>query len=381
MDHPFWKKSFELNDVKDLHTLQTCGLKEVWIDTSRGLDVEGHIVATTQEEETQKIDQELLNAAANEIPSEIRIPIKEETARAIKLKEKGKAAVTSMFHEARMGNAINVSGAEPLVDEINQSIARNPEAFLNIARLKNLDDYTYLHSVAVCALMIALGKQLGLSEAEIKDAGMAGLLHDVGKMMIPDEVLNKPGKLTNEEFEIIKSHPQHGWNILNISEGANSFALDVVLHHHERVDGTGYPDKLSGDELSMFARMGAVCDVYDALTSDRCYKLGWEPAEALRKMAEWKNGHFDERIFHAFVKTIGIYPSGTLVKLKSGRLAVVIEQTSKSLLTPLVTAFFSTKSDAPIMPEVIDLSKSTDSIASVEQADKWEFDLQQIIGF
>jgi len=381
MDHPFWKKSFELNDAKDLHILKTCSLREVWIDTSLGLDIEDNVEATTNEEENQKIDQELLNAALNEIPSVVKVPIKEETVRAIKLKEKGKEAITSMFLEARMGNAINVSEAEPLVDEINQSIARNPEAFLNIARLKNVDDYTYLHSVAVCALMIALGKQLGLSETEIKDAGMAGLLHDVGKMMIPDEILNKPGKLTNEEFEIIKTHPLHGWEILNISEGANSFALDVVLHHHERVDGTGYPDKLSGDELSIFARMGAVCDVYDALTSNRCYKLGWEPAEALRKMAEWKNGHFDEKIFHAFVKTIGIYPSGTLVKLKSGRLAVVIEQTNKSLLTPLVTAFFSTKSDAPIMPEVIDLSKSADSIASVEQADKWEFDLQQVLGF
>ncbi|MDX8399965.1 MAG: HD-GYP domain-containing protein, partial [Gallionellaceae bacterium] len=267
MDHPFWKKSFELNDVKDLHSLQTCVLKEVWIDTSLGLDIEEHIVATTHEEEIHKIEQALLNAADKETPSEIRVPIKEEAARAIKLKEKGKEAVTSMFHEARMGNAINVSGAEPLVDEINQSIARNPEAFLNIARLKNKDNYTYLHSVAVCALMIALGKQLSLSETEVKDAGMAGLLHDVGKMLIPDEVLNKPGKLTNEEFEIIKNHPLHGWEILNISVGANPSALDVVRHHHERVDCTGYPDNLSGDELSLFARMGAVCDVYDALTS------------------------------------------------------------------------------------------------------------------
>ena len=379
MDHPFWKKSFELTDPKELYSLQTCGLHEVWINTDKALDVGADVAVVTTEESAQNIDQELQKAAQSESKPVARVSMQEEVNRARKLQEKSKAAITSMFLEARMGTAINASDAEPLVDEINQSISRNPEAFLNLVRLKNKDDYTYLHSVAVCALMIALSKQLGLSDADIKDAGMAGLLHDVGKMMIPEEVLNKPGKLTDEEFEIVKAHPLRGWEVLNISKGANAVVLDVVLHHHERVDGTGYPEKISGEALTLFARMGAVCDVYDALTSNRCYKNGWEPAEALRKMAEWK-GHFDERIFHAFVKTIGIYPSGTLVKLKSGRLAVVIEQTEKSLLTPLVKAFFSTKSNEPIMPEIINLAKSTDGIASIEVAEKWGFDLRQFTG-
>lgn len=380
MEHPFWKKSFELSDPNDMKTLQTCGLQEVWIDTTKGLDVEAHVEVTTEEEEKAKIEKELQLVAQSELKPEARVSMQEEVARARKIQEKSKAAVTSMFHEARMGNAIKVADAEPLVDEINQSVSRNPEAFLTISRLKTKDDYTYLHSVAVCALMIALAKQLKLSARDVKDAGLAGLLHDVGKALIPDEVLNKPGKLTDEEFEIIKAHPRRGWEVLNIAEGANAVSLDVVLHHHERVDGTGYPEKISGDALTLFARMGAVCDVYDALTSNRCYKNGWEPSEALRKMAEWRNGHFDERIFHAFVKTIGIYPSGTLVKLKSGRLAVVIEQTEKGLLTPIVKAFFSIKSNEPIMPETIDLSKATDAIANVEVAEKWGFDLKQITG-
>lgn len=381
MDHPFWKKSFDLADPKDLITLQTCGLKEVWIDTTKGLDVAGDVEVTTKEEEARKIEQELKNAATSEVTSIPRVPMKEEVVRARKLQEKSKAAVTSMFQEARMGKALNVEDALPLVDEINQSVSRNPEAFLNISRLKDKDNYTYLHSVAVCALMIALSKQMGLSAAEVQNAGMAGLLHDVGKALIPDAVLNKPGKLTDEEFEIIKAHPLRGWEVLNISNGANAYALDVVLHHHERVDGTGYPERISGDALSLFARMGAVCDVYDALTSNRCYKAGWEPAEALRKMAEWRNGHFDEQIFHAFVKTIGIYPTGTLVKLKSGRLAVVTEQNEHSLLTPMVKAFFSTKSNEPIMPEMINLTKSSDAIANVEMPEKWGFDMKQLTGF
>ena len=380
MEHPFWKKSFLLSADEDLKTLKTCGIQEVWIDTEKGLDVEGEVISPSKEEEQKKVEAELKKVATENRVVQ-RVPVQNEVQRARAILSKGKAAVTSMFNEARMGKAISVSDAEPLVDEISNSIARNPEAFLNLARLKNVDDYTYMHSVAVCGLMIALGKQLGLTGRDLKDAGVAGLMHDVGKALIPNEVLNKPGKLTDEEFEIIKTHPRKGWEILNIAEGANNVALDVCLHHHERVDGTGYPERISGELLTLFSRMGAVCDVYDALTSNRCYKNGWEPAETIRKMAEWRNGHFDERVFQAFVKTIGIYPSGTLVRLKSGRLAIVIEQTEKSLLTPVVKVFFSTKSNEPIMPEMINLSKSQESIASAEDPIKWGFDLKQITGF
>jgi len=380
MDHPFWKKAFLLSSDEDSKTLRTCGIQEVWIDTDKGLDVEGEVIAPSKEEELKKVEAELKKVATENRVAQ-RVPVQQEVQRARAILSKGKAAVTSMFNEARMGKAISVSDAEPLVDEISNSIERNPEAFLNLARLKNVDDYTYMHSVAVCGLMIALGKQLGLAGRDLKDAGISGLMHDVGKALIPNDVLNKPGKLTDAEFEVIKTHPRKGWEILNIAKGANAIALDVCLHHHERVDGTGYPDRISGEPLTLFARMGAVCDVYDALTSNRCYKNGWEPAETIRKMAEWRNGHFDERIFQAFVKTIGIYPSGTLVRLKSGRLAIVIEQTGKSLLTPIVKAFFSTKSNEPIMPEMIDLSRSRESIASAEDPAQWGFDLKQITGF
>ncbi len=380
MDHPFWRKSFLLESPEDLNTIQTCGIQEVWIDTSKGIDVEGDVAVVTDEEHQQKIAEEL-HLMATSAPLVIaKISIQQELEAARKLQAKSKAAVTSMFNEVRMGNAIKVSEAAPLVEEISQSITRNPEAFLNLARLKTKDDYTYMHSVAVCALMIALGKQLGLTGADLKEVGLAGLLHDVGKMMIPDDILNKPGKLTDEEFEIIKGHPLKGWELLHGSPDITATALDVCLHHHERVDGKGYPHKLSGDKLTFFARMGAVCDVYDALTSNRCYKNGWEPADTIRKMAEWKDGHFDERVFQAFVKTIGIYPSGTLVRLKSGRLAIVLEQTEKSLLMPIVKVFFSTKSNEPILPEMVDLSRSQESIASAEDPIKWGFDLKQIAG-
>jgi putative nucleotidyltransferase with HDIG domain len=380
MDHPFWRKSFLLDAEADLKTLRTCGIQEVWIDPGRGLDVEGDVVAVSDEEAEREIAAELDLISKNKPQTEARVSLHDELVRARQLQAKSKAAVTSMFQEARMGNAIKVGEAAPLVDEISKSITRNPEAFLNLARLKTKDDYTYMHSVAVCALMIALGKQLGLDANDLKEAGLAGLLHDVGKMLIDEEVLNKPGKLTDEEFNIVKEHPRKGWELLKDSPEITEVALDVCLHHHERMDGKGYPDKLSGDSISLFARMGAVCDVYDALTSNRCYKNGWEPAETIRKMAEWRNGHFDERIFQAFVKTIGIYPSGTLVRLKSGRLAIVVEQTEKSLLSPIVKVFFSTKSNEPIMPEMLDLGRSQESIVNAEDPAQWGFDLKKIAG-
>nr|MBP8287278.1 phosphodiesterase [Rhodoferax sp.] len=152
-------------------------------------------------------------------------------------------------------------------------------------------------------------------------------------------------------------------------------AIDVVLHHHEKTSGTGYPKGLKGDQISLYSKMGAVCDVYDAITSNRPYKAGWDPAESLRKMAEWANGHFDLMIFQAFVKSMGIYPVGSLIRLKSGRIGVVMEQSNKSLTTPIIKVFYSTKSEMRIAPVIVDLSKTTevDKILNREDPAKWNF--------
>ena len=186
--------------------------------------------------------------------------------------------------------------------------------------------------------------------------------------------LNMPGKLTDSEFDTMREQPEAGASLLIDSQQVSALVLDVCLYHHEKVDGSGYPHGLAGEQISLLARMAAVCDVYDAVTSARPYKAGWEPAESIRKMAGWK-GHFDERVFQAFVRTVGIYPTGSLVRLQSGRLGVVLEQHEQSLLTPMVKVFFSAKSKQPIPQEVIDLSKlvGRERIVGRESAADWGF--------
>lgn len=367
MDHPFWRENFVLQDPEDLRQIRTCGIKEVWIDVAKGVDVAG----PTKQEAEAAIDARLDAIAAPPAPA-ARVSRAEEMRRAAQICAKGKESVVSMFQEARMGKAIDHAAAGALVEEISDSVMRNPGALISLARLRTADDYTYMHSVAVCALMVALARQLGFDERQTREAGMAGLLHDLGKALMPMEVLNKPGKLTEEEFRIIKSHPVEGHRMLVEGGAASAITLDVCLHHHEKVDGSGYPHGLKDAGIGLHAKMGAVCDVYDAITSNRPYKSGWDPAESIRKMTEWSSGHFDQRVFQAFVKSIGIYPTGSLVRLASGRLGVVIEQSPKSLLAPQVKVFFSTKSKTYIPPEIIDLSKQgAEKIVGREDAAAW----------
>ena len=363
LQHPFWKTSFKLDNPKNITALKESAVTHLWIDTSKGLDVEDKQPSKAEAPPVQNDDKTTKEPVK-------AVPLEEEMMAAKETLARAKQATMAMLQEARMGNSVSAKDVAPIVDEISQSIARNSNAMLTVTRMKSKDDYTYLHSVAVCALMIALGKQINY-QGDFHSLGMAGLLHDVGKMAIPDEILNKPGKLTDEEFDIVKNHPFSGWEILKNSDDVDEIALDVCLHHHERVDGNGYPDKLSGDKLSLVARMAAVCDVYDAITSNRCYKAGWAPADALKKMAEWKDGHFDEKIFQAFVKTVGIYPTGTLVKLKSNRLAVVVEQSHGTLLKPVIKIFYSCSHKAAIPNKVINLSASNEEIDCIEVTEDW----------
>lgn len=369
LSHPFWKTSFLLEDPADLEKIKNSGIVQVSIDLKKG---KGFLTKTLCQCESE--------SPADESPSlmpKLKVAVgsfHNELKRAQGLCNRSRSAVMQMFGEARMGNTVSIADARAVVDEIAASVSRHPLALITLARLKTSDNYTYMHSVAVCAMMVALAREMNMTEEQVRDAGYSGLLHDVGKMAVPDTILNKPGQLSDEEFLVIKSHPEKGREILLRAGDIPSMVIDVCLHHHEKYDGSGYPHGLKIEDISIYARMGAICDVYDAITSNRPYKKGWGPAESLQKMAQWK-GHFDPALFQTFVKVVGIYPIGSLVRLKSQRLAVVVDHNEKSLLKPKVRVFYSIRSGMPLPQSVIDLDAPglEDGIEVRENLENWNF--------
>jgi HD-GYP domain-containing protein (c-di-GMP phosphodiesterase class II) len=370
LDHPFWKTRFVLGDPADLAKLRASGVRECVIDTSRGLDVE----VQAQPQVPAGAPPQL--HAPTPRPAALPTRLEEEAAVAQRLCALARDSVSSLHDEARLGRALDVEGCVPLVDEIASSMQRNAGAMLGLARLKTHDDYTFMHSVAVCTLMVVLGRRMGLGEEQVREAGLAGLLHDMGKARIPLELLNKPGKLTPAEYGQVRDHARLGHDMLLQSGSASPMALDVCLHHHERPDGQGYPEGLSGEAFSLHARMAAVCDVYDAITSNRPYKEGWLPADSIARMAEWtRAGKFDAAVFRAFIDCVGIYPVGSLVRLASERLAVVVEHDPAAPLAPRVKVFYSLRAQLTLPTELLDLSQPgcRDRIVGRESNARWRF--------
>lgn len=324
--HPFWRAGFEVRDEATLNKIRESAVGGViveWIAESDEPPVPSPAQQRSPDDAAavmRRAMQTLVPHAGHQAASEAS-----EIEQAKATMKRARAVVVSIFEQARLGRAIKGSEVAAVVDDVSEAVLRNPSAMIKVARLKSKNEYTYMHSLAVCTLMVNFARTLNLPESTYRPLGMAGLLHDVGKLAVDDDILDKPGSLTPAEFEEIKLHTVRGRDLLADSSDVPAAALDVCLHHHERMNGTGYPFGLSADQISLEARMGAICDIYDALTSDRPYKKSWTPVEALQAMESWE-GHLDPELLFRFMQSIGIFVPGTLVELRSRRLAVILPQ-------------------------------------------------------
>ncbi|MBV8679723.1 MAG: HD-GYP domain-containing protein [Aquitalea sp.] len=376
MSHPFLLKRFLVNDESAIRKIADAGIHEVYIDTGKGMDV-AH--APTVSEVKHKLEQEILELASREAPAERQVEAAAEFGRAQLIHNEANLIVRSILQDVRLGKQVQLEMVEPSIEKMTSSILRNGGALLSLCRIKDKDNYTFQHSVSVGALMVSFCKAMNMSREVIHHAGIGGMLHDIGKMKVPDAILNKPGKLTEQEFAVMKCHVVESKQILLATHGISDTSVKVAAQHHERHDGSGYPEGLKGEEISQLGQMAAIVDVYDALTSDRCYHKGMSPTDALRKIFEWSKFHFNPVLVQAFMRCIGIYPIGTLVRLESGRLGVVVEQNDNNLVAPRVKVFFSSKSNTYIPPVIVDLSRGMgagggDKIVSHEAPHKWNID-------
>lgn len=380
LDHPFWRKKFLLVEEPDLQKIRTSKVKAVIVDQDRSMVVADGVSA---EPDVLRLPTATpLPAALREVARRYSAPaakprkasFRQEIRQADKIVAKSRKRVGAMFESARLGQALRLREVMPLIDEIRDSVERNSRALTSLVRLKSKDEYTFMHSVAVCTLMVNFARQLEMDDATIRAMGVAGLLHDLGKMAVPQAILDKPDRLTDDEMITIRSHPVRGHALIGNNPEIPDIARDVCLHHHEKIDGSGYPFGLAGDEISLAARMGAICDVYDAVTSDRPYKKPWTPSTALARMSSWQ-GHFDERLMQIFITSLGQYPSGALVRLDDSRLAVVIDNCADDPEAMRLTAFYCTASLEETEPrDIVVMPDRGVQIVGVERPDFWRLE-------
>lgn len=256
--------------------------------------------------------------------------------RSRKTYDKTRTYIDSALEDVRLGRSVDTQQAKALVADITDNIVRSPNAVVWLTHLKNRDEYTAIHSINVCILAISFGRCIGLNKVDLNELGLGALLHDLGKMTVPLEILNKPAKLTAEEFEVMKQHPGAGYDLLKLNGDMPLASLNIVKYHHERKNGQGYPDQLQECNIPLLTQIAAIVDVYDAITSDRCYHDGITPYDALNDIYHWTKKDFDLKLVEQFIKCLGIYPIGSLVVLSTNETAVVISASDKTRLRPIV---------------------------------------------
>ncbi|MBO9574996.1 MAG: HD-GYP domain-containing protein [Sphingobium sp.] len=382
LKHPFWKTKFLLTDAGQLADLHASELEAVVIDIEKGDDVGGaqprrrqlvsgpSTVAPIDRARLELVPPSRAPAVARPFDPRSTNPLStaREVGNAIAIVARSERILAGVFNQARLGKAIKSSQVEPVIEELFASIQRNPHAFNGLMRVKRENSSLYTHALAVSALMIALGRQMRLDQVRIKQAGMAGLLMDVGMGHLPLDVATITETLTEAEHAVVKTHTKLGYDFLAIGGEIPEEVMKVCLEHHERFDGTGYPLGLEGHNISLFGRMAAICDVYDSMTSDRPHRPRMEPNYAFEQMRV-SDGQFDPEVLNQFVESLGVYPIGSVVLLTSQRLALVVDQNTDDYTRPRVWTFYDTGASKVMKPEDINLIDSVGREEIISSAD------------
>jgi putative nucleotidyltransferase with HDIG domain len=271
--------------------------------------------------------------------------------------------VREVLDSIRKGTIFSLKKVEKAAESVVESIQRNPDTLISLSQLKGYDEYTYTHSVGVSILITSLANSMGYNGERLVQAGIGGLLHDIGKMRVPDSILNKPGKYTEWEFKVMKKHPEHGLEIVRDRKNLSDLSRTVIIQHHERFNGKGYPLGLKGSQINEVGLISAVADVYDALTSNRVYRTAWPPQKALALIFQGADDDYSRRIVELFTRHLGIYPAGSFVRLASGAMGVVIKVDHGNLLAPKIVVLFDEygkRLDKPMEWDLAEKQKGTD---------------------
>jgi len=347
LESPFLFKGFLIETDEELTQLRDA-CQYVYIDLSK----QKKRMSNAQSSSSKPDNKELVFGK----PPERLGSFEKEIGRAEKTYKETGIIVSGFMDKIADGGGIDAKLAKEAVQSCVNSVLHSPDAFLWLSQLKNKDEYTAQHSLNVCVLSIVLARHVGLKEEYLNNVGLCGMMHDMGKMLVPLEVLNKPGRLDDDELVIMQSHTTLGYELLKSSDGMFYGAAETALTHHEHMDGRGYPNKINSNKLSYYSNIVAIADLYDAITSDRVYQKGRTHHEATKIMLDISGSHLDTRLVVKFIESLGVYPPGCFVELNNGSIAVVLEVSGRFKLRPKILIILDEDTN-PIDEFVVDLSE------------------------
>ena len=333
LESPFIFQGFHIESQEQLATLQQY-CQYVFVDDEKSLSPSA--MAKRIAAERSGADDDDQTSPRSDTTLRARRTFRLDVRRMLGSREKLHRHLVKVFEDVRFGRSINTRESRVLVEEMVDMVAASPATALWLTNLQSKHEYTANHCLNTCIFAIAFGVHLGLEKDALSELGFGALLHDVGKMRTPLSILDKPGVLTEDEFDIIKKHTVDGYNILRKHKDVPQIALDIVQLHHERIGGQGYPVGLRGDEIPRHVRIVAIADVYDDVTSNRIYHEGIPGHAGLNMMFHWAPRDFGEDLMQEFIRCVGIYPIGSLVELNTGALGIVMSTNTASRLKPVV---------------------------------------------